>query len=598
MKSDKKEIAPNELKSKLERAENNIRELEKKNAELEKKTNELQDELREKKLVLSAFKSLPEHSGYIKDKNGKYIDDFGKSRISINLEKDNNHIGKNDIQILHENYLDNLKRQVLLTDKSIHIKAASFFLKVDFDNENNLKFYYKKKHDEKWSLIGVEAVDFSNNEIYCGFVLASSNQNAVLEVDLEALHCWSESKNSTDWQSHLFHPQESWGSFEAKEEGGLYLSAKGVSPNEGLFVYQKMEGLFSLSCCVRNYRSPFEAYRPSFGLMIRESLDLNSKSFSLLYRAKEHVLALKRGVIADFHTKAYDRFLENHKQDQDVLYQKKIFSESLPWTKITKSPFFDSDGVFAGLIASYTKSDFRQIIDNCLSDAVIVFTTEGRIKLFNDRALDILIHATPNNELQNKNIFTLYGKKRVATEDFHQIVYDIRLEEGKRRIKDPVQFQNAKGELFHFQEYYSSFLNIYTGLIDRIVLVLSNVSVEKKLPAVSGGENSVDYRITLIRNFLMEHFRENFSILKMVKNLGINYNTAKRVFKKQTGKTINYELMKIRLQQASRLLIQTNISIIDIAIESGFSSHGYFSKKFKEHFGVSPSTYRIKHVTG
>jgi len=49
-----------------------------------------------------------------------------------------------------------------------------------------------------------------------------------------------------------------------------------------------------------------------------------------------------------------------------------------------------------------------------------------------------------------------------------------------------------------------------------------------------------------------------------------------------------------RLAKAKALLLTTKDSICEIAISTGFSDNSYFTRKFKELYGISPSAMRRK----
>ena len=60
----------------------------------------------------------------------------------------------------------------------------------------------------------------------------------------------------------------------------------------------------------------------------------------------------------------------------------------------------------------------------------------------------------------------------------------------------------------------------------------------------------------------------------------------------QTGKSTSIYIWSYRLQKASQLLLQTNLSVTQVAWKVGFSSLSYFSKCFREEFGKSPGVLR------
>ena len=70
------------------------------------------------------------------------------------------------------------------------------------------------------------------------------------------------------------------------------------------------------------------------------------------------------------------------------------------------------------------------------------------------------------------------------------------------------------------------------------------------------------------------------------------------VYKKMlahTGKTPVEFIRSIRLKRAAQLLEKSHLTIAEIAYEVGFNDPKYFSKIFKEEFGVVPSSYLEKY---
>lgn len=69
------------------------------------------------------------------------------------------------------------------------------------------------------------------------------------------------------------------------------------------------------------------------------------------------------------------------------------------------------------------------------------------------------------------------------------------------------------------------------------------------------------------------------------------------LFKRQVGKTFIKYLTDYRLEQAARLLSNSNKRITDIMISTGYNNSSYFSSVFRAKYGVTPSQYR-KHKRG
>jgi AraC-like DNA-binding protein len=68
-----------------------------------------------------------------------------------------------------------------------------------------------------------------------------------------------------------------------------------------------------------------------------------------------------------------------------------------------------------------------------------------------------------------------------------------------------------------------------------------------------------------------------------------------RTFRAVIGCSPHQYLTRLRVEQAQTLLREDSISLIDIALDCGFSSHAHFSNTFRQIVGVTPSEYRRTH---
>lgn len=93
-------------------------------------------------------------------------------------------------------------------------------------------------------------------------------------------------------------------------------------------------------------------------------------------------------------------------------------------------------------------------------------------------------------------------------------------------------------------------------------------------------------------DYIEDHFEEVIDIdnLAAIANLSKYY--YQRLFYRLTNKTVGEYLKLRRLAKASKLIKETEMRILDIAIQCGFSNHGNFSKVFKEVYHITPDEYR------
>lgn len=92
--------------------------------------------------------------------------------------------------------------------------------------------------------------------------------------------------------------------------------------------------------------------------------------------------------------------------------------------------------------------------------------------------------------------------------------------------------------------------------------------------------------------FIAEHALENISADDVGNAVGLHPNYAMSVFKRAVGHTINQAIVRHRLDTAQSLLISTDLSITDVAFESGFGSVSRFYEAFSQRFVEKPTAFR------
>jgi AraC-like DNA-binding protein len=94
--------------------------------------------------------------------------------------------------------------------------------------------------------------------------------------------------------------------------------------------------------------------------------------------------------------------------------------------------------------------------------------------------------------------------------------------------------------------------------------------------------------------YLLQRDMENPPPLELLaKEFGRSPFQLSRMFSEITGQTIPATLRRLRIERAAKLLRETAKPVTEIAFEVGYSSIGAFNKAFGEHFGKSPSAYRV-----
>lgn len=92
--------------------------------------------------------------------------------------------------------------------------------------------------------------------------------------------------------------------------------------------------------------------------------------------------------------------------------------------------------------------------------------------------------------------------------------------------------------------------------------------------------------------FVLIHFREQFSLTRLLEETRMSKPTFSRQFKKHCGKTLSEFVQQVRLDAVCHDLAETDQPIIDAALANGFSQISFFNKVFRRAMKCSPSEYR------
>ncbi len=92
---------------------------------------------------------------------------------------------------------------------------------------------------------------------------------------------------------------------------------------------------------------------------------------------------------------------------------------------------------------------------------------------------------------------------------------------------------------------------------------------------------------------LMEaNIKEPISQVELADYVDLSRRQLQRLFQKYLLCTPSRYYLQLRLQRARELLVQTDLSLVEIASQTGFVSNSHFSKSYKEFYGYSPSGER------
>jgi transcriptional regulator GlxA family with amidase domain len=82
----------------------------------------------------------------------------------------------------------------------------------------------------------------------------------------------------------------------------------------------------------------------------------------------------------------------------------------------------------------------------------------------------------------------------------------------------------------------------------------------------------------------------------LASNVGMSTRQLERLFRRYLNKSPKRYYMGLRLQKARNLLMQTDMSVINVALSCGFSSPSHFSKCYRSHYETTPYRERGTHA--
>ncbi len=128
-------------------------------------------------------------------------------------------------------------------------------------------------------------------------------------------------------------------------------------------------------------------------------------------------------------------------------------------------------------------------------------------------------------------------------------------------------------------------------LLDQEGKIIGSYGITRHLEKTSKTLSEVN-AISGPVNYIRQHFQEELSIEQLASAVHISISALERRFKKYLSKTPRQFITEMRLEHARKLLIETDLPISEVAFQSGFFEHSYFSKQFKSLFAMLPSELR------
>ena len=133
-------------------------------------------------------------------------------------------------------------------------------------------------------------------------------------------------------------------------------------------------------------------------------------------------------------------------------------------------------------------------------------------------------------------------------------------------------------------------LSLREHLLHTIILLFEEGYIRP--PEESDSGLSGRQQIKNVLQYISEHIQDKLSISELASLCGFSESYFMSIFRKNVGMScINY-INHYRIQSAAHQLDETDLPVMDIALDNGFSNISYFNLQFKREFGMTPQQFR------
>ncbi len=156
--------------------------------------------------------------------------------------------------------------------------------------------------------------------------------------------------------------------------------------------------------------------------------------------------------------------------------------------------------------------------------------------------------------------------------------------------------------------HYDSYIRIFEQLLSINEIDINNNEKTKLLinqllhlvisdayfnfpPSITTTKSPIDE----VCSYMKKHYAKEIKLEDLAKIAHLNPNHLVRQFKNTYGVSPISYLIKIRMDYAKKLLVESNLPIKMVAAYCGYSDPSFFTSYFKKSFNMSPATYRQSH---
>ena len=141
------------------------------------------------------------------------------------------------------------------------------------------------------------------------------------------------------------------------------------------------------------------------------------------------------------------------------------------------------------------------------------------------------------------------------------------------------------------QDEMSSFHLFGDSIVAAIIARLSYLSAANQ-PMRSRRLGLTKRQLTQVTEFMQDNLSRCIRLSELASLAGLSASQFGRAFKVSTGTTPHHWHLAARIEYAKRMLEEREKSLVEIALEAGFSEQSHFTRAFTSANGISPNAWR------
>lgn len=165
----------------------------------------------------------------------------------------------------------------------------------------------------------------------------------------------------------------------------------------------------------------------------------------------------------------------------------------------------------------------------------------------------------------------------------------------KQVLKESLDLENlCEGLIQEATLKKTGYQLMLTSLINQIAIILlrNHLGVRQNPHLELSRFGLVDRRLRRAIEYIHANYHQEIVLSEIAEAAFLSEYHFAHLFKKVTGLTPNNYLIAVRLEQAKKLLAETDESIANVSLAVGYTSQSHFTKVFRNFTGLTPAKYR------